>query len=64
MFQDKCCICGEEVKSVYSFIQHLDNGKARIYNGHKRCLFLVEDKLAKGESIEYEEIDVSKFNSK
>jgi hypothetical protein len=63
MLQGNCCICGEEVKSMYSSIKHLDNGKSRIYNGHKRCLFLLEDKLSKGETIEYKEINTPKFNA-
>jgi hypothetical protein len=59
--QGKCCICGEEVKSIYSFIKHQDNGKAKVYNGHKRCLFLVEDRLQKGENVPHEEITIPKL---
>lgn len=57
-----CCICGKEVRSMYSYHQHMGNGKLRIYSGHKRCLFLVPDRLEKGEEVEYEEIDVPIIN--
>lgn len=59
--QGKCCICGEEAKSLYSSIFHVDNGKAHVYNGHKGCLSMLITKLKNGEKTEYEEVDISKF---
>lgn len=50
-----CCICKTPVASVYSSIDHLEDGSSRIYNGHKRCLFSLRDELAKGEEVPYEE---------
>lgn len=32
------CICEEEVKSPYSYHQHLENNKMRVYTGHKSDL--------------------------
>lgn len=63
MLEGKCCICGEHATSLYWSIQHLDIGKSRIYQGHKRCLFLLDDRLSKGETIEFEEIDTPKSNA-
>jgi hypothetical protein len=61
MLSEKCCICGEEVKSPYSYIQHIENAKSRIYTGHKRCLFLVPDRVEKGEKLEYTEFERPKL---
>lgn len=57
ILEGPCCICKEHAKSMYSVIKHLDNGKTRFYNGHKRCLSILDSKLEKGEDIECEEID-------
>lgn len=64
MEQTICCICKTEVKSEYGLIKHLDNGKSRIYKGHKRCLLLVDTMIKRGEYIEFEEIDTPKLPNK
>jgi hypothetical protein len=61
MFEEKCCICGEIAQSPYGAIKHLDNGKSRIYSGHKRCLFLLETRLNNGDVIEFTEYDRTKI---
>jgi hypothetical protein len=61
MLETECCICGEIAKSPYSVIKHLENGKSRIYEGHKGCLGLVETKLKQGENLKYYEYDRTKL---
>jgi hypothetical protein len=63
VLETNCCICKEEVKSPYSYHQHLENNKLRIYTGHKRCLSLVPNRLKNGVALSYEEIDISKFKT-
>lgn len=61
---NKCCICKEELQQSkeYWSIRHLENGKSHIFKGHKRCLFLLNDRIKNGENVEYEEIDTPNFN--
>jgi hypothetical protein len=60
MLSETCCICGEEAKSPYSYHQHLEPGKLRIYTGHKYCLSLVNLKLDNGEEVRHEDITIPK----
>lgn len=55
--ESKCCVCGEAVKSVYSTIKFLPNGKSRVYEGHKGCLSFIDSELAKGHKLAYTEMD-------
>jgi hypothetical protein len=63
-YEEKCCICFEEVREPYVFIKHLQAGKSRIYTGHKRCLFKAEYQISNGYGfhLKYTEIDTPRMD--
>lgn len=52
---ETCCVCGRIAEDPYMIIRHLGNGKSRMWEGHKGCLFLVAPKTE--DNYEYKEID-------
>lgn len=54
---EKCCVCGESVKSQYSYFESAKPGKQHIYSGHKHCLMSVPRLLREGKKMPHSEME-------
>lgn len=63
ILEEECCICGAIAKSPYSMLRHMDNGKTRIYSGHKSCLSYtsIDSLILQGKEPKYSEFDSSEL---